>query len=96
MAEAPVPVIFKKERGGIFAAFPTLPGSLDPLTMCSYAHIGQHSSAHESYIAEAKPAHPEEYADLKRELEQIGYRLKIRRRMSQADRAKRIAALPRR
>jgi hypothetical protein len=43
-----------------------------------YSHIGQHSSCHPEYAEESRPATPEEYADLKAELEnQIGYELDV-------------------
>ena len=43
----------------------------------SYAHIGQHSGCHPDYAKESRPATPAEYADLKAELESIGYSLEI-------------------
>ena len=47
----------------------------------SYMHIGQHGGANYSYVLNrTKLATPEEYSDLKTELESIGYNLKIRRK----------------
>lgn len=47
----------------------------------SYEHIGQHGGAnYQGCIKATRPAQPEEYADLKRELERIGYELEIRTR----------------
>jgi hypothetical protein len=44
----------------------------------SYSHIGQHSECNPEYAAESRKATPEEYADLKKELEeQVGYNLEI-------------------
>jgi len=43
----------------------------------AYSHIGQHSSAHPDYAKESREASPEEYANLKAELEGIGYDLEI-------------------
>jgi hypothetical protein len=76
-------VIFRKwkrsEGGGILALFPEVD---DTLGHCSsYEHVGQHGGAdYNGCIARTKAATPEEYWPLKLELEQIGYRLKIRRR----------------
>lgn len=42
-----------------------------------YAHIGQHSSCSKEWLNETQKATPEQYANLKTELEQIGYVLKI-------------------
>ena len=49
-----------------------------------YAHIGQHTEIHEDFLIKTKvrnhkvvKATPEEYAELKSELEQIGYELEI-------------------
>lgn len=48
----------------------------------SYQHTGQHGSANYNWLVSVSnpptvPAGPEEYADLKRELERIGYNLKV-------------------
>lgn len=81
--EPETPVIYKKDgSGGVFAAFPTIAGDMDPGTMTGYAHVGQHSSYHQNYVSSAKPAKPEEYADLHSELKSIGYNLKVMRKMT--------------
>lgn len=77
------PVIFRKwkprkefdeEGGDIIALFPADPGTNDPYTCSSYEHIGQHGSADPQGVMQATvPAKPSEYADLKAELEGIGY-----------------------
>jgi len=47
----------------------------------SYMHVGQHSMADYGVILDkTKPAKPEEYSDLKTELESIGYDLKVRQK----------------
>lgn len=93
--EPPTPTIFKKAGGEVFAAFPTEPGTNDPATMTSYAHVGQHGSAHMSYVASAKPAKPHEYADLLAELKSIGYNPKVMSKMTQGHYEARKAALKR-
>lgn len=77
------PVIFRKwkprrefdeEGGDIIALFPTELGTNDPYTSSSYEHVGQHGSADPGEVMKATvPATPTEYADLKAELEGIGY-----------------------
>ena len=42
-----------------------------------YAHIGQHSSCHIDYANKCKEATKEQYLDLAKELESIGYNLLI-------------------
>jgi len=42
-----------------------------------YSHIGQHGAVDPRYAEESRPATPEEYADLKSELESIGYNLDV-------------------
>lgn len=71
-------VVFRKWKDGtIDAYFPELK-EVDGLIVC-YSHMGQHSAAnYHSCIQRTKPAKPEEYADLKNELEQIGYNLDVR------------------
>jgi len=47
-----------------------------------YAHVGHHSiCSYDWYLKKTKPATPEQYADLKQELEKIGYVLNVRKRM---------------
>lgn len=72
-------VIFKKfEDGDIIAIFPDLPGTRDKNTCESYAHIGQHSLCNKSLIKSLKNATPQEYKDLKSELENlVGYNLDV-------------------
>ena len=48
----------------------------------SYMHIGQHGVSSPLLIADTVPAKPEEYADLKKELESIGYVLDVKARRS--------------
>lgn len=73
MANPTIPVMFRilKNDGHseVFALFPTLPGTNEPHTCTCYQHIGQHSSA-DVYgcIDDSRPATPNEYADLLREL----------------------------
>lgn len=78
-ARPALPVIFRADwnsrEGGavhITAVFPTLPGNSDPRTATCYAHIGQHSACSpEWYRSTQRPATPEEYSDLLRELRGI-------------------------
>ncbi len=74
-------VIFRhEEQGGVYALFPEDRFSYD-LSCTAYQHVGQHCGAdYTGCIARSRPAAPEEYADLKKELERVGYRLKIRKR----------------
>lgn len=46
-------------------------------TFTSYAHIGQYSPCHIDYANECRKATKEEYADLQKELESIGYNLNV-------------------
>lgn len=82
------PVIFRAERSGDFkgdvtAVFPCEPGTSDRHTMSCYAHVGQHSGCTMGWYMDTRAATPEEYADLKKELESApyGYRLKVYSRM---------------
>ncbi|MFA5048972.1 MAG: hypothetical protein WC516_08165 [Patescibacteria group bacterium] len=78
------PVIFRKEGKkddvNILAVFPEQPGTYDSYTCGCYSHVGQHSSMDTMYLYKTKPAKPSEYADLKAELESIGYNLKVYKR----------------
>jgi len=46
-----------------------------------YAHVGQHGSAdYDHVVSKTKLATPAEYADLKRELECLGYNLDVKQK----------------
>lgn len=73
------PVIFRKwkDNGDVLALFPYDLGTDDPYTCSSYEHMGQHSAANpQGCIQQTLPCKPEEYAELKAELESLGYKLK--------------------
>ena len=86
METAETVVIFRKEKSGefkgdIFALFPYEAYDFDKKLCNCYQHVGQHSGANYNHcIATSTLASPEEYADLKAELESIGYNLKIQKR----------------
>lgn len=72
-------VIFRKfPDGDIIALFPFEPHDYAGYMCLSYMHIGQHGGADPFYLVDrTKLAIPQEYADLKSELESIGYNLEI-------------------
>lgn len=89
-------VIFRKFRHGeIIAIFPQLPATNNIYQDCqSYMHIGQHSAADLQLAITTKPATPEEYAPLLKELQSIGYDdLRIAQRVTHKDFLARKAAL---
>ena len=88
-------VIFRRFRDGdVIALFPYLPAEcLDAWPCQSYMHIGQHGAADPRIVHDTRPARPREYAGLKSELEQRGYRLAVRRRFPGDAHCRRKAAL---
>jgi hypothetical protein len=72
-----------QETGGIeiLALFPDIIEKPNGACSC-YQHVGQHGSADYNYCIDELtiPAKPEEYKDLKEELESLGYKLKIRKK----------------
>lgn len=71
-------VIFRTDEYGVTAYFPDLPHDREGKFCTCYAHVGQHSGADLKHcLATSKEATPEEYAALKNELENIGYRLDV-------------------
>ena len=77
-----VQVIFRRFKDGeILALFPYESTSGCDLVM-SYQHIGQHSGADPLLVHDTNPATPEQYANLKRELEGIGYSLEVKQRIN--------------
>jgi hypothetical protein len=84
-----VDVMFRVDRGrvswgnlaDVYALFPGLAGTNKIHTCLCYQHVGQHSSADlQGCINKSRPATPEEYDQLKRELERIGYVLNVVKR----------------
>ena len=75
-------MIFRKEKNGdILAVFPYEPYNDIHNVVGCYAHLGQHGGCHFDYVLkETKPAKPEEYAALYKELESLGYNIKVVRR----------------
>lgn len=69
-----LPVIFRRDRrkhGEVTAVFPTLPHDYNGFYWTCYAHLGQHSSCSSEWYYSTRPATPEEYAPLLRELRGI-------------------------
>ncbi|MBS3739694.1 MAG: hypothetical protein KGY51_11990 [Psychroflexus sp.] len=80
-------VIFRKAKYGwskglVFALFPHECETFDGKVNC-YEHIGQHSSADYKYcISVSQPVGEDEYSDLKKELESLGYNLRVVKRQN--------------
>jgi hypothetical protein len=82
-------VLFRKRPGkqfagdGVTAVFPCEPHDMSGDTMSCYVHVGQHGACHMAWYQKTVAAKPDEYADLKHELESApyGYRLKVYSRM---------------
>ncbi len=72
-------VIFRQFNGdnSIIALFPEIPADFCEGYCLSYQRIGQHGAASLGIAPMAKLAKPSEYAELKKELESIGYVLQI-------------------
>ena len=70
-------LIHKHDKSDVFAYFPDIKFTDEVNMYSSYAHTGQHSACHLYYTFECNNATPEQYNDLKNELEGIGYNLEI-------------------
>lgn len=67
-------VIFRKFKDGeIIALFPQEPATRDGWGCLSYMHVGQHGSADPMIVHGTKPAKWNEFVELLRELQSIGY-----------------------
>lgn len=79
------PVIFRTDGEEVIAIFPCEPGDRYGYKMLCYAKMGQHSTCSVEWARSRKhrSATPDEYAELRRELESApyNYRLKVYRRM---------------
>lgn len=63
------------EKDDLFAYFPNEIHNSE-MNVC-YSHIGQHGGCSPEYAAESRYTKPKQYKDLKKELESIGYKLKV-------------------
>lgn len=77
-------VIFRKFReGDIIAIFPYEIANPFTYTCMSYMHVGQHDGVdYNSIIGNTVPAGVEESQPLFSELESIGYKLRVRRKIN--------------
>jgi hypothetical protein len=62
------------------AFFIDVPWNYNKDSVTSYMHVGQHGSSTMGFYYDCKPATPEQYNDLKWELESLGYDLDICKR----------------
>lgn len=69
--------LIEKEGEDVFAYFPNERFDRAGINRSCYAHIGQHSACAPEYAEACKEAGPEQFEDLKQELESIGYELEI-------------------
>lgn len=93
-----VDVIFRVTKGWPepTAIFPGIPGDSSRYNCMVYKRLGQHGTGTlGDMIRNSRPATPEEYAPLARELERIGYKLRIVRRATRRHREERYAELAR-
>lgn len=90
------PVIFRVLDGEVIAIFPTIPGSHDLRGTCSsYQHIGQHGACDVNIGTRARLATRAEYMPLKKELQQLGYRLNVVKRIAAVHHQERMASAQR-
>jgi hypothetical protein len=77
-------VVFKMTPKDVYSGSECIAFLLDsdtsPDRLMSYMHVGQHSEATIEFCVSCRLATPDEYADLKAELESIGYDLKVCKR----------------
>ena len=69
----------KKDGGDVIALLLDVPANKGRVMM--YEHVGQHGEgSYFGVMGSTRPAKDDEYSNLKRELESIGYRLILRKR----------------
>ncbi len=81
ITEAETVVLFRKsidEYSDVTAVFPFEEAIRNEPFMGCYAHVGQHGSCHLDWVTEkTRPATPDEYANLKKELESAPFNYKF-------------------
>ena len=86
-------VIFRKmkDSGEIIALFVEEPGTNEFYTCCAYVQVGQHFVVDPALVISTSTLATEnEYQDLKEELEQKGYNLKVIKRYQRSHLDKRM------
>lgn len=88
-------VVFRKFKhiDAVIALFPYIEEGFryqpSYIHVLSYMHVGQHSSADYNHcIKTSRPATEDEYKELKKELESLGYNLKVRLKRTSTTRMK--------
>lgn len=71
-----------RDTNEVIALFPEIPHDRHGDLCESYMHVGQHSGAYPGPIEGTRPSAPDETVALHRELESIGYRLEVRKRIT--------------
>ena len=69
---------YVEPNGEILAYFPKLNHDTNGKFKVCYSHVGQHSACYLNYYRSCKKATPEQYSNLKTELESIGYNLTVK------------------
>lgn len=80
------PMQFRVAEGQVTAVFVTEPADVNGRYLTCYARVGQHGSCAADWVHRTRPAKPEEYALLLRELEGFGYCVKVVARRTKAHR----------
>jgi len=78
--DEPIKVMFlvnDSDDSNVYAYFPDYDYDENKKYKVAYSHIGQHSAIHPDYVKNSRPATPEEYSELKSELENLGYDLEV-------------------
>ncbi len=83
MSEEKTKVIFRKyPDGNVIALLIEEPADLNPSHCNSYMHVGQHSAVDPlKVVCQTILASEEEYADLKEEMESLGYEFEVLHRL---------------
>ena len=81
-------VIFRvwKDNQEVIALFPEVPADINGFLCSSYQHVGQHGAAdYDLVISRTTPAKPDQYRELQKELETLGYCLEVGKKITLRD-----------
>lgn len=85
--------VWKGKDGDVIALFPEIPYDIYGSECLSYEHVGQHGAANYYHVLDrTRRAKPDEYVDLKEELEGRGYQLTVTSRTPYRVHSERIAS----
>lgn len=93
MDPKPVAVVFRKDKGEVFALIPEVPATMNMSEVTCFTRHGHTAADPRLCVDKSEPATPSEYAPLAAQMQKVGYNVVPRMRITQEMDEVRCAAL---